>query len=222
MLEPENQIFIPALHFNWLTRIYDPVVRITIRETAFKTALTKQIELGAGDRVLDLACGTGTLAVMLKSAHPQTSVVGIDGDERILALANDKADKAGVEIDFDSGLSFELPYPDESFDHVVSSLFFHHLTSDNKLRTLREVRRVLKPNGELHIADWGLPENWLMKFASNGIKLLDGKETTTDSFGGLLALYTTQAGFREVTETNHFNTWFGTIRLLKVKKYGEM
>ena len=54
-----------------------------------------------------------------------------------------------------------------------------------------------------------------MKFASIGIKLLDGVETTTDNFEGLLASYITQAGFRDVTETAHFNTWFGTIRLLK-------
>ena len=211
----ETEKYIPALRFDWLTRIYDPIVRLTTRETAFKTALVTQIKVGPGDRVLDLACGTGTLAVMVKNAHPKTSVVGIDGDERILVLAKDKADKAKVEIEFDRGLSFELPYPDESFDCVVSSLFFHHLTRDNKLRTLREVRRILRPNGELHIADWGLPGNWLMKFASIGIKLLDGSETTTDNFEGLLASYITQAGFRDVTETAHFNTWFGTIRLLK-------
>ena len=211
----ETVKYIPALRFNWLTRIYDPIVRLTTRETAFKTALVTQIKVGPGDRVLDLACGTGTLAVMVKNAHPKISVVGIDGDERILVLAKDKADKAKVEIEFDRGMSFQLPYPDKSFDRVVSSLFFHHLTRDNKFRTLREVKRILKPNGELHIADWGLPGNWLMKFASIGIKLLDGSETTTDNFEGLLASYITQAGFRDVTETAHFNTWFGTIRLLK-------
>lgn len=211
----ETDKYIPALRFDWLTGVYDPIVRLTTRETAFKTALIKQIKVGTGDRVLDLACGTGTLAVMLKIAHPKASVVGIDGDERILALAKHKADKAGVEIDFDIGLSFQLPYPDESFDSVLSSLFFHHLSRDNKLRTFREVRRILKPNGELHIADWGLPENLLMKLASNGIKLLDGNETTSDNFKGLLASYITQAGFRDVTETTHFNTWFGTIRLQK-------
>lgn len=217
----ETDKYIPALRFDWLTAVYDPIVRRTTRETAFKTALIEQIEVGPGMRVLDLACGTGTLAVMLKNAHPKALVMGIDGDEKVLALAKGKADKAGVEIDFDHGLSFQLPFQDESFDRVVSSLFFHHLTRDNKLRTLREVRRILKPNGELHIADWGFPDNLLMKFASNGIKLLDGTETTTDNFEGLLASYITQAGFRDVTETAHFNTWFGTIRLQKATLVGD-
>ena len=207
--------YIPALRFDWLTVVYDSVLRLTTRETAFKTALVRQIDVESGGRALDLACGTGTLTLMVKTAYPETAVYGIDEDLKILAIARDKSGKAGVKIDFDRGLSFELPYPDESFDCVVSSLFFHHLTRDNKLRTLREVKRILKPNGELHIADWGLPGNWLMKFASIGIKFLDGNETTTDNFEGLLASYITQAGFRDVTETAHFNTWFGTIRLLK-------
>ena len=217
----ETDKYIPALRFDWLTTIYDPIVRLTTRDS-FKTALVTQIKVGPGDRVLDLACGTGTLAVMVKNAHPKTSVVGIDGDERILVLAKDKADKAEVEIEFDRGLSSQLPYPDESFDRVVSSLFFHHITRDNKLRTFREVRRVLKPNGELHIADWGVPENRLMKFASNGIKLLDGDETTKDNFDGLLASHLTQAGFQDVTETAYFNTWFGTIRLQKARVLGDI
>ena len=60
----ETDKYIPALRFDWLTTIYDPIVRLTTRETAFKTALVTQIKVGPGDRVLDLACGTGTLAVI--------------------------------------------------------------------------------------------------------------------------------------------------------------
>ena len=214
----KTEKYIPALRFDWLTAVYDPVVRLTTREKAFKTALIGQIEVEPGDRVLDLACGTGTLAILVKNAHPETTVYGIDGDANILAIAKRKASKAGVEFKFDQGLSFELPYSDDSFDFVLSSLFFHHLTRENKLRTIREIRRILKPDGELHVADWGLPENSLMKFASNAIKLLDGAETTADNFDGLLASHIGECGFREVEETLHFNTLFGTIRLLKSKK----
>ena len=214
--------YIPALRFDWLTVVYDPVLRLTTRETAFKTALVKQIDVESGGRALDLACGTGTLTMMVKNAYPETAVFGIDGDLKILEIAKRKANRAGVKVEFDSGLSFELPFPDKSFDCVVSSLFFHHLTRDNKLRTLREVRRILKPDGELLVADWGLPENLLMKFASRGIKLLDGVETTADSFDGLLPSFVNECGFREVKETSHFNTLFGTIRLLKAIKQGDI
>jgi len=129
---------------------------------------------------------------------------------------------SNLEIEFDEGMSSELPYPDDSFDLAFSSLFFHHLTRENKITTIREVGRVLKPNGELHVADWGSPDNWLMKVVSNGIRALDGAETTADNFEGLLPSFFSECGFREVVETSHFNTWFGTIRLviaIKIRTY---
>ncbi len=210
--------YIPALGFDVLTPLYDLVVRMTVREKKFKKALIEQASFSDGQRVLDLACGTGTLAVLIKKAHPKTEVTGIDGDAKILAIAERKAAKKGIDMLFDEGLSSELPYADESFERVVSSLFFHHLTRDDKLKTFGEVRRVLKPNGELHIADWGLPSNFLMKIVSRGIVLLDGADTTTDNFKGALPSLVTETGFQEVKGTTHFNSLFGTIRLLKATK----
>lgn len=210
--------YIPALSYDWLTAAYDPVIRLTTREIAFKTALIEQARIEPFNRVLDLACGTGTLAVLIKKQYPQTRMSGIDGDAKILAIARKKAVKKAVQIEFDEGMSFALSYADESFDRVFSSLFFHHLTRENKLKTLSEVFRVLKRNGELHIADWSLPANFLMRIASRAIKLLDGAETTADNFKGFLPSLVSEAGFRETEETRHFNSLFGTIRLLKAKK----
>ena len=214
----KNEKYIPALSYDWLTPFYDTAVRLTTREKIFKRALVEQAKIKAGHRVLDLACGTGTLTILVKSARSQAAVVGIDGDAKILEIAKTKAKESGVEIQFDEGMSFDLPYEDDSFDRVVSSLFFHHLTRDNKLKTLREVKRVLKSNGEFHIADWGLPANLLMKGSSRLIQLLDGSETTADSFNGLLPKLMTDAGFEAVEETNLFNSLFGTIRLHQSRK----
>jgi len=214
----KNEKYIPALSYHWLTPFYDTAVRLTTREKVFKKALVEQAKIKAGHRVLDLACGTGTLAILIKNAQPQAAVVGIDGDAKILETAKTKAKESGVEIGFDEGMSFDLPYEDESFDRVVSSLFFHHLTRENKLKTLREVKRVLKPQGGFHIADWGLPANLLMKGSSYLIQLLDGSETTADSFNGLLPKLMTDEGLEEVKETDSFNSLFGTIRLLKSRK----
>lgn len=214
----ENGKYIPALSYDWLTPFYDPVVRLTTREKVFKKALVEQAKIKANHRVLDLACGTGTLTILIKNAQPQAEVVGIDGDAKILETAKTKAKESGVEIGFDEGMSFDLPYEDESFDRVVSSLFFHHLTRENKLKTLREVKRVLKSNGEFHIADWGLPANSLMKGSSYLIRLLDGSETTADSFNGLLPKLMTDAGLEAVEETTCYNSLFGTIRLHKSRK----
>ena len=214
----KNEKYIPALSYDWLTPFYDTVVRLTTREKVFKKALVEQAKIKANHRVLDLACGTGTLTILIRQMQPQAAVVGIDGDAKILEIAKTKAKESGVEIQFDEGMSFDLPYLDESFDRVVSSLFFHHLTRENKLKTLREIKRVLKPEGELHVADFGLPKNFLMKLPSYLIKLLDGSETTADSFNGLLPKLMTDAGFETVEERNYYNSLFGTIRLHQSRK----
>ena len=214
----KNEKYIPALSYDWLTPFYDPVARLTTRENTFKKALVEQSQIKAAHRVLDLACGTGTLTILLKKAAPEAEIIGIDGDRKILESAKEKTRRAGFEIRFDEGMSFDLPYADQSFDRVVSSLFFHHLTRENKLKSLREVFRVLKTEGELHIADWGLPANSATKFGSYFIQMLDGFETTGDSFRGLLPELIKETGFEQVEETNHFNTMFGTIRLHKSRK----
>ena len=211
----KNEKYIPALGYDWLTSLYDPVVALTTREKTFKSVLAEQARIGVNHCVLDLGCGTATLSILLKQKQPQAQVVGIDGDAKILEIAKAKARKASLEIQFDEGMSFNLPYKDESFDRVISSLFFHHLTRENKSKTLREVKRVLKPNGEFHVADWGLPASWLMRGSSYLIRLLDGFETTADSFNGLLPQLMADTGFASIEETTHFNTLFGTIRLHK-------
>jgi len=216
-MKSKNEHYIPALSYDQLTFLYDPVVRLTTREAAFKSALLAQARIYSGHRVLDLACGTATLTIATKRTYPHAIVVGIDGDPGILRKARAKAQRAGVEVQLDEGLSYALPYANASFDRVLSSLFFHHLTRENKLRTLTEVWRVLKPGGALHVADWGAPQNSLMKLASQGIVRLDGA-TTKDNFTGLLPAFIAQAGFTDVQETRYFNSLFGTIRLHRAQK----
>lgn len=129
----KSERYIPALRFDWLTPLYDTVVRRTTREKLFKNVLVEQTRVAANHRVLDLACGTGTLTILLKRKAPQAEIVGIDGDPKISGLAREKARDGNFEIRFDEGMSFDLPYPDECFDRAVSSLFFHHLTRENKI-----------------------------------------------------------------------------------------
>lgn len=215
----KNEKYIPALSYDLFTPFYDPVVRLTTRENAFKKVLVAQSRIEAASRVLDLACGTGTLTVQLKTAAPKAEVIGIDSDKKILKIAETKAKKAGVNIRFEKRMSFDLPFADETFDRVFSSLFFHHLTLANKLKTFREVRRILKSSGEFHVADWGLPANLLMRFGSYFIGLLDGFETTADNFNGSLPKLIMESGFESVKETQHFNSAFGTIRLLKSRRF---
>ena len=104
------------------------------------------------------------------------------------------------------------------FDRVVSSLFFHHLTRTDKERTIREVLRVLKPGGQLHVADWGKPTSRLMRRLFYAVQLLDGFETTQDNVEGLLPQLFTQGGFQDVTLHQKFSTVYGTLALYHAAK----
>lgn len=209
----KKQGYVPALGYDALTALYDPIVAATTRERTFKSALIRQARISDGHRVLDLACGTGTLAVWIKKHVPGAEVTGIDGDPKVLSRACAKAAAAGAAIRFDEGISYELPYPDKTFDRVLCSLFFHHLSHADKLRTAREVLRVLRPGGEFHIADWGKPQNPLMRALFYAIQMLDGFANTADNVFGRLPEILGSAGFEGVCVKREFSTVFGTMSL---------
>ena len=205
--------YLSALRFRALTPAFDWVVRVTTRERAFKQQLLDQVDLGPGQSLLDIGCGTGTFAVLAKVRQPQAAVRGLDGDPEILELAAAKAARAGVSIPFDRGLSTELPFEDRSFDRVVATLFFHHLTRSDKRRTLGEVARVLVPGGELHVADWGPGGDPVMRAASWPVRLFDGLDRTRDNFSGALPGLIEEAGFGPVAREDALRTPLGSLEL---------
>ena len=210
--------YVPALGYDVLTSLYDPVVALTTREKTFKGRLVEQADVQDGHSVLDLACGTGTLAVLIKQRVPGARVVGIDGDPKILLLAKQKAQKNGVNIVFDHGVSTSLPYGSATFDRVLSSLFLHHLSHEDKVRTVLEVFRVSKPGGEFHVADWGKPQNALMRALFVLVRSLDGFENTRDNVQGKLPELFMRGGFGNVELRTEFATMFGTVALYAMKK----
>jgi SAM-dependent methyltransferase len=210
--------YIPALRFRALTRFFDPFIRVAMPERRFKQRLVEQAAPEPGQRVLDVGCGTGTLALLVESTQPGVEVIGLDADPEILERARGKAEAAGAGVRFDRGLSTELPYEDGSFDLVLSTLFFHHLTGADKRRTASEIARVLRPRGELHVADYGRPQDPLMRVLFGSVRLVDGLEQTRDNAAGALPRIFEQGGLEGAAETERMRTALGTLALLRARK----
>lgn len=145
--------YLPAASLDVFLPAYDPIMKLLGYTRALRP-LVAQAELSAGHGVLDIGCGTGTLAVLLKRRYPAIEVTGLDPDPRALAVAARKARRANVPIRFDRGFGDALPYADATFDRVFSSMMFHHVPKDEKPRVLAEARRVLKSGGRLELVDF--------------------------------------------------------------------
>jgi ubiquinone/menaquinone biosynthesis C-methylase UbiE len=118
-----------------------------------------------GEAVLDVGCGTGTLAIAARQRVDTTPkggtagrVCGIDPGPKQVARARHKARRAGLSIDFQVGAIEQIPFPDQSFDVVLNTLAMHVLPDDLKRRGLAEIARVLKPGGRVLIVDTRRPE----------------------------------------------------------------
>ncbi|HZM22386.1 MAG TPA: class I SAM-dependent methyltransferase, partial [Anaerolineales bacterium] len=162
MSESKNE-YIPALSFRVLTPFYDFIQKYIVRDIRYKSRLIAHAQIQADHRVMDLGCGTGTLAIMAKRAQPQADIFGLDADPEMLKVAKAKKDQEKLEVKFDVGFTNNLPYPDEFFDRVLSSIMIHHLKTPDKEKTAHEIYRVLKPGGQLHIIDFGKPYTWYGK-----------------------------------------------------------
>jgi ubiquinone/menaquinone biosynthesis C-methylase UbiE len=205
--------YLPAVRFNFLTPVFDVFVKGTTRERTFKQKLLDQAQLEAGFDVLDLGSGSGTLALWAKQREPGLRIRGLDGDPAIIAQAERKAARAGAEIPFDEGMSYELPYDDASFDRVLSSLFFHHLILRDKERTIAEVARVLRAGGELHVADWGEPRSVPAKLGALAIRKFDGDAPTRDNLAGRLPQLFEAGGLVDARERARVAAPLGVVSL---------
>ena len=156
----------------------------------------------AGEHVLDVCCGSGGLAVTLKSAVGSTGAVyGIDASPEMIAEAQRKARTQGIELDLKVGLAEALPFPPESFDVVVSQLAIHHLPGELKQRVIAEMFRVLKSDGRCLIVDFEPPKTSLGRSVARVFLGAEMMRTDVRDYCALMEA----AGFRNVEagQTRH-------------------
>jgi len=175
------------------------------RETALREMTLDLAGIAPGEKVLDVGCGTGTLTIAAKArAGAKGEVHGIDAAPEMIEVARRKATEQETEVDFRVGLIEDIPFPDNEFDLVLSSLMLHHLPSELKRRGFIEIRRVLKPAGRFLAVDLEFPIHHLFTF---------GQKKAQSSLQ-VLAPFLEEAGFTEL-ETGR--TQFRVVSFLRAR-----
>ncbi len=197
--EGHRKTYVPGMGHDRLLPLYDPLCRL-LGMAKVHRPLVDQAGIRPGQRVLEIGCGTGNLALLVKRLHPDAEVVGLDPDPKALARARRKSERRALNVQLARGFAEQLPYPDGSFDRVLSAFMFHHLGPNEKEATLREVRRVLKPGGSLHLLDFGGA-----KVSSDGFmaRLSHRNELLRDNFGDRIPTLMREAGLTDPTEVDH-------------------
>ena len=128
------------------------------RERAFRESILRLAHLELGETVLDVGCGTGSLAIAAKRhVGPAGTVNGIDASSEMVARAEKKARRAGSKVVFKQAAAQGLPFPDAQFDAVFSAIMLHHLPRKARKQCAQEMRRILKPGGRVLAVDFAAP-----------------------------------------------------------------
>jgi ubiquinone/menaquinone biosynthesis C-methylase UbiE len=141
--------------------LYDGVVWFALRgrERQMRRRLLDLSGLRPGESVLDVGCGTGTLAILAKESVGRCGTVcGVDASVEMLARARSKAARAGVEIRFENAAAQALPFADSSFDLALGTMMLHHLGRAARREFAVELRRVVKPGGRVLLVDFARPD----------------------------------------------------------------
>ena len=209
-----HRAYIPAAGWDLLLPFYDAFNRL-LGVGALHGELIAEARLEPGQRVLDVGCGTGSLAVRIRREHPTVEVLGLDPDPKALAIARRKAERAGVGVRFEQGYGDALPFDDDAFDRVTSSLMFHHLDLATRRGMLRELLRVLRSNGSLHLLDFGRSEE-----RQDGLlaRLLHSAENLRENADARIAGMIGEAGFEAVELVSARRTLFGRVAFHRGRK----
>ena len=212
--------FVPALGKSGSLDRYDAAIALMTREKRWRSDLLRFAEPRPGERIVDIGCGTGTFAIALKQAAPESIVLAVDPDPAVLEIARAKAEVADAEIQWFEAMGDELDSIDalQQCDKIVSSLVLHQCPMDVKEAIAAQMFRLLQPGGTLFIADYGEQRSLLMRMLFRQIQLLDGFEYTEPNAKGCVPEILTAAGFEAVEEIKVIPTPTGSISIYRARR----
>ncbi len=212
--------FTPAAGRFAPVRLYDPVVALT-RERLWRSLVAMHVAPRPEDVVVDVGCGTGSLAVLLNRVEPRATVIGVDPDPEALAVARRKAAAVvaggtpGGTPEWRIGMGDDVAaiLGAGTADTVVSSLVLHQCPVPMKRAVLAAMHETLRPGGKLVIADYGKQRTAAMRLAFRFVQLADGRADTQPNADGILPRLIAEAGFENVRESETVATLTGSLSL---------
>jgi ubiquinone/menaquinone biosynthesis C-methylase UbiE len=209
-----EKAFTPAMGRFAPTCFYDSVAAL-IRERLWRSLVAMHVAPRPDDVIIDVGCGTGSLALLLHHVQSGARIVGVDPDRQILEIARSKAEAAGAALDWRVGMgdALEDVMGAESATVLVSSLVLHQCPLAMKRAVLASMFAVLQPGGRLVIADYGWQRTRLMRLAFRVVQVADGKSDTQPNADGVLPQLISEAGFRGVREVEVIPTFTGSLSI---------
>ena len=202
---------IKPLTVGFLTPFYDSVIKIFAFEKLYQK-IASQIPPDKAIHILDIGTGTANLAIAIKKRSPNAKILGIDPDEKILKIAEEKIKKEKLDIKLVKAFAQKLPLKSKSFDYLVSSFAIHHIPSDLKGQVFYEMYRVLRSGGTILIIDIGVPKNLLAKIAGTVFSLI---ESVGPNLRGFIPKALKEVGFYNVKEVE---SKFGLVSFYRARK----
>ena len=215
----QSNHFTPALGLSGLTGLYDWAIRLLTREAVWRGELLRQVAPCDGETIVDVGCGTGTFAMMLKRAAPGARIIGLDPDPAVLRLAANKAQKAGLEIEWRQGFARQAAEFAGQLDKAVSSLVFHQVPLPGKQEGVAAMFASGRLGGEVHIADYARQRSVLMRSLFRlTVQSLDGVADTQPSADGALERILSDQIGSDILPRSVVHTATGAISLFKASR----
>lgn len=210
--------FTPALGRSSLTGVYDLAVKLLTRERAWRKELLEQVAPREGETIIDVGCGTGSFAILMKQRAPGARIIGLDPDPDVLGRAEAKAKRTGIDIEWRQGFASDAAASGERFNKAVSSLVFHQVPMAGKRSGIAAMFAALKPGGELHIADYARQSSGTMRSLFRlTVQRLDGVADTQPNAEGVIEAILAENSGYSVTPQRVFRTLTGAISLFVVE-----
>lgn len=196
MYQPDYK-YIPPATWNFLTPFYDFSCWILGLGPKFKQKILNSVEIRSGDKIADIACGTGVFLKVAKQKYPHTNLIGLDPDEKALSIAKNRLEKAGLQVDLQKAFAEALPLEAESVDVCFTTLALHHMPDPIKKKAIKEMYRILKKGGKIVVTDFGKSNSIVLRklLSWENIEYLEG------NLAGLVEIFLEETGFKNLRKT---------------------